>query len=117
MVKVVSALDRAEIKIQSEQGGLDRQLEQKRQLPREGTKLLLWDAFPAVITVDPSRTASGLKKYFSKDAGDYYTVSNFCQMLKLTWLSPFCPAPSILTSPSGLRCGPSCFASVKHLAD
>lgn len=36
-------------------------MEQKRQLPREGMKLLLWDAFPARVTVHPSRTASGLK--------------------------------------------------------
>jgi len=32
-------------------------------------KLFLWEVFPAKITVYPSRTDLGLKKYLSEDAG------------------------------------------------
>lgn len=55
-------MDEVGMKIQIERGGFVRCVEQKRQPPREGTKLLLQDAFPARITVHPSRTASGLEK-------------------------------------------------------
>lgn len=79
----------------------------KKKLPRKNLKLLLWDEFLAGITAHPSRTASGLKKPLSlKMQVTELHSPQFCQILKVFWLSPFCLASSILTYPSCLRCGP-----------